>query len=164
MSNLKKIYDRLFDIIEEGIKYNETTRPEGFITVSKVYKDFNTDSNVQPAFYLIIDDSDPSPNLNGATKMYETTFEGHIHAHKQEGESGTLRLIELVELIKVSLAKPFNYNVNHMGMPGKVFDVWISGNPFYDDVVGDNIINSVLRITVLHSDVITDGPYKPERY
>lgn len=138
----QELYDRVFNLIVED------TKSFALIT-RKLLKNINT----YPAVYVGITDSEKI-NLSQSVGADITNFDIIIMANNPTevfDKSGNEILLELAYEIEYALAKPANWNTNHLGFPGRVKDCYFTRMDLYDDessAEGD--IACVMSFSVVH--------------
>jgi len=148
MINARKVYDRLFLLLEKN-----TT------SFDLISKSANKDADLT-RIYLAISNTEKN-HLIGTAAVDISLFDIYIHSNTRYDDtiSGSERLLDLVEEVQYALAKPVNYDVMHMGLPGIVFDMSITGIDFYDDAAsGDENVIAIVTVQILHAtDVFEKG-------
>lgn len=137
-----KLYNRVVDTIVEN------TSSFALITKKLVER-----TDCFPLMYVGINNSN-KVNLKTAVGSDVTNFDIIIMTNnppENYEKSGNEILLELAFEVEYALAKPMNWNTNHLNFPGIVKDCYFTGIEFYDDESsGDGNISCVLLFSVEH--------------
>lgn len=155
LSFKQKLYNRVFDTIVEN------TSSFALITKKLVKR-----SDSYPMMYVGITTSDKI-NLQTAVGSDVTNFDIIIMTNnppENYEKSGNEILLELAFEVEYALAKPSNWNTNHLNFPGIVKDCYFTRIDLYDDessAEGD--IACVLSFSVVHVGEALLRPMKSQK-
>lgn len=149
-----KIYNQIYEKL-----INNT---ESFQLITKKFiKNINT----FPMIYLSISNSD-KVNLSNGVQADIITYEMYVLANNPSEnfeQGGNEILLDLTKEIEYALAKPENWDNNHLGLPGYVIDAYFTSENFYDDESsGSGLISTVLTFTVVSNGESMLRPYEDD--
>lgn len=138
----QELYERVFQLIVDDTK-----------SFALITKKLIKNITAYPMVYVGITDSEKI-NITNAVGADITNFDIIIMANnppENYEKSANEILLELCYEIEYALAKPANWNTNHLGFPGIVKDCYVVNKTFYDDessAEGD--IACVINLAVVH--------------
>lgn len=149
-----RIMNRIYELL-----INNT---ESFALITKK---FVRDINTFPMIYLSISSSQKI-NLSGGGQADQTTFEIYILGNNPPEDfekGGNEIMLDYTHEVEYALAKPMNWNTNHLGFPGFVIDSFFLDEFFYDDESsGSGLISGVLTFNVIHVGDFLQREYEVE--
>lgn len=153
MTTLRKVYERLIDILMAGNK-----------SFDLISKSMNKDEDLT-RMYVAINRTSRNQEIR-QSNADDSLFDIYIHSNVRDQEStGNDKLIDLIEEVKYSLAKPFNYDVHHMGLPGYVFGLMIEDVQFFDDAASnDETVVAIMTVRITHATDVLEREFMPQEY
>lgn len=135
-----QVYNKIFETIAENTK-----------SFRLITKKLVSRPDSLPMIYVGITDS-TSNELQQSVRAEILNFDIIIMANNPPEDynfSGNEVLLELESEVEYALAKPVNWNTNHLGFPGRVKNCMITDSRYYDDEsAGEGNIACILTVTV----------------